>query len=309
MPLRHLGLAALPLLALAACQADESGSDRTQVGSPSATATNGDVGTAGVEQRLVAQPPRAPSILDDLRLSDDEERFVYETWQTIAQRCMAQAGFDYFIAPFETVNAAPRLPATIDEVRAHGYSPIEPELPPAAREVVSQVESDTQYRAAFVGDEDDPTDGCRDAALLVTDPVDGEYQQLDATVERAKIEVIASLESLPEYVALDESWARCMTEQGYFLSKPADALTKFVGVQLTQEQVDTRLADLNCQAAVAYEQTLGLLELDASERWIAENQGVVDAVKSAKAGYVDRLLEHVQINGLGVLRVSGLDGG
>lgn len=305
MPLRHLArLAALPLLALAACEADEAGSDWAEVGGPPETATTTNVGTAGAEQGLAAQPPRAPSILDDLRLSDDEERFVYETWQTIAQRCMAQAGFDYFIAPFETVNAAPRLPATIDEVRTHGYSPIEPDLPPPAREVVAQVESDTQYRAAFVGDEDDPTDGCRDAALLVTDPVDGEYQRLDATVESAKIEVIASLESLSEYVALDESWARCMEEQGYVLAKPADALSKFVGVQLTQEQVDTRLADLNCQAAVAYEQTLGLLELGASERWIAENQGVVDAIEAAKARYIDRLLEHVHINGLGVERPS-----
>ena len=102
MPLRHLArLAALPLLALAACEADEAGSDWAEVGGPPETATTTNVGTAGAEQGLAAQPPRAPSILDDLRLSDDEERFVYETWQTIAQRCMAQAGFDFLTVDVE----------------------------------------------------------------------------------------------------------------------------------------------------------------------------------------------------------------
>lgn len=233
-----------------------------------------------------------PSALDALRLSPDQNRFVYETWQTIAKNCMEARGFDYYVAPFETVDARPRLPRTADEIIVHGYNPIEDALPPAALETMAAVEGDPSYRRAYVGDELDLSDGCRDMALLVTDPPDGEYQRLDAIVEQAKIDALIEVESLPQYAELNLRWADCMSEHGHHFDKPGDALSEHVGTPVDQEQVETRVDDLNCQARTSYEQTLGQLEAEVSRDWINDNQDILAALTDEKQQYLEELSDY-----------------
>jgi hypothetical protein len=251
------------------------------------------------------QAPPQPSPLDALRLSPGENRFVYDAWQALAKQCMEAKGFSYYVAAFEVVDARPRLSRTMDEVEANGYNPISEPLPAEALETVAAVEGDPAYRRAYVGDEQDLTDGCRDRALLVTDPADGEYQQLDTIIENAKIEALLEVESTPEYKALNTRWSDCMSALGYDFGEPGDALSRFVGTAVDQQQIDARIADLNCQAEIRYVGLLDLLEAEASSRWIDNNQDVVGAIAGAKKRYLAELAEYTESAGLAVQLTDG----
>src|SRR4051794_869222 len=164
-----------------------------------------DSGAAPVS--IPVQPPRDPSPIVRLRLSEDDKRLVYETWQLGMSACMAQMGFDFVPVEYDLVNPEIAAPTSGPEVALYGY-----DLPPGSDAIVvtsndDQVRTNDAYRSAFLGDDPDQAGGCRAVAYDRSYDETSEFALLDRQVGEAMIDISIAVEADPTKLALDATWS------------------------------------------------------------------------------------------------------
>ncbi|MGL4339061.1 MAG: hypothetical protein ACRCSP_01360 [Rhodoglobus sp.] len=238
--------------------------------------------------------------------------------------CMADQGFDYIPAPQANgsviidMNDAER--ETKKWVSEHGYdittgATIEPTEEPITDPNQSYVESlsateQSSYYEALYGVQ--PTEeevssgdyeynwetaGCSGAARHEAQGPqafeDKKYQPLfekmNALYEKAQKD--------PAIVALDSTWASCMTEAGYSsFDKKQDAMDSVMEksnalyenpeqqldekklAELQKEEIMIALADFDCSKKINYKNTTLKVQFDLEKQFIADNKAELDAM-------------------------------
>jgi len=240
------------------------------------------------EQIIATQPPRPSSPLSEYRLSDEQREFVYETWQLGMQSCMAAQGYDFIPASYDDAKASDSVAMATDSagVTLYGYG-----LPPGSDVLVrtpndERAESEPAYRAALIGNEDDNSDGCRDVAYAHAFDESGLFSKLDHQVGQAGVDISVGVETTTEFQNLESSWSACMNAAGFQFRSPREPLSEYAGGGIDAGEVATRVADLNCQAAVEYEATIGELENAAELSWMEANQELLVQLSAAREQYL-----------------------
>lgn len=242
-----------------------------------------------VPDNVPEQAPRVPSPLAAYRLSEDQNALVYETWQLGMRACMTTQGFDFVVTRYADVSETVRPPTTASDVARYGY-----DLPPGSHVMFrttndQQVEDDSSYRRAFLGDDvDDSTGGCRGSAYVETFEA-GHFHTLDKMIEGAMVDASIIAYASDQYKALTLEWSDCMTHAGFDYRAPDEPASRFVGQAISAEEVATRIADLSCQAEVSFERRVSEMENSAALDWIAENQQLLEDAEAARRELVDHI--------------------
>lgn len=245
---------------------------------------------AGATQLVIpTQAPVPPSPISQFRLSAEQDKFVYETWQLGMQRCMAKVGFDYVPISYDVVHTDVTTPSAEDSVTRYGY-----DLPPGADAIVisvndKQVQANDAYRRAFLGDDPDRPGGCRESTFQAVYDPSGAFATLDQQVASAIVDISVAVESDPAMLALNAAWSTCMQQRGFAYDDPSDPLSEFAGGGLQSDEVATRVADLVCQAEVSYLQTVGQLQNMATTRWMDDHSQLVEDLATARDSYIRSL--------------------
>jgi hypothetical protein len=86
------------------------------------------------------------------------------------------------------------------------------------------------------------------------------------------------------------AWSACMADAGYDYSTPDEARAIFEQKpRLTDEELATRLTDLDCDLEVGLTRARSAYEESAARRWIADNEPLIADLVEQKAEYYDTL--------------------
>lgn len=241
-------------------------------------------------------PP--PSPLDQIRLSDDDQERIYETWQIGMSQCIADLGFDMVTVPY-SATASSRMEVTTpidpDVIAQYGYDqPPDPnELPPMGPNE-HRAENDPAFRAALIGDSSDPSDGCRGIWSDRTYDENSELAQLSTQLGQVQADLLIELENSTIMLDLDNAWSECMARNGLHFETPVDAEGRYVSnypPEVTPEEVLTRQADIACQIETGYVQKSYQWVHDRVTQWLDENAQIVDHYLKLKNEHLRHLVD------------------
>jgi len=143
-----------------------------------------------------------PSPLDELRLSDDDKRRLYETWPAAMAACMSEQGYDMEIASSDATAGSRMLVRTpIDTVvvAEYGYHlPPEAALPDVVGANERRAQEDPAFMAALFGSDESSTDGCRGEQFDRVYDEDGDFWRLDLQIGNAQVELSIALDASQE---------------------------------------------------------------------------------------------------------------
>lgn len=267
-------------------RAGETASNTTNGLRTTDTSSSTSVGPQRDFESVPRQRSRQPAPLDRYRLTAEQQKFVYDSWQSAMRACMAERGFEFEITDLSSIPERPGTPTEPADIRKYGY-----DVPPGAAKPVrssndERVASDPAFRQAFIGREDDDTDGCRDVASAAVYGRQHRFIALDNQIQQAMIEASQKETASDAQASLDRRWSACMSRAGYTFSSPTKALERFVGNANSAEEVSTRFADLRCQAEVDYDYTVSVLENDAQTAWMEKNMQLLRDVEGARSKYL-----------------------
>lgn len=277
------GLALLMLIALATgCSSGQSTApasvDDSSPGSGGAPLVPSDV-TA-----IPTQPAAEPNPLSAFRLTDEDKDFVYETWQLGMQSCMGDLGFQYDPVNPDDLPADPTIASDSEDVALYGY-----DFPPGSDEMFQtanddRIADDPAYKSAFLGP--DGSSGCRGNAQTRAFGEGGDFGNIDSIIAEAygaALEQAGASDALP---ALNQKWAACMAKDGHSFDTPGAALAEYNGGATTPLEINTRVADLACQAETTYELTFSQIVNDYAKKWMDANPGSLQQWTTAKDAYL-----------------------
>jgi len=236
------------------------------------------------------------SSLDQLRLSDQDQELIYETWQELMADCMEQRGFDMVVMPYAATagsRLAINVPVLEADIAAFGYhllpaASTQPDLPNERR-----MQVDIPFRDALTGGSDeDNADGCIDISRRETYDDDGEFTQLDQQLGQAQADLETRILESEEMNNLDARWAACMRSAGYEYANPSEPLNRFaVATSVTPLEVETRRRDVACQLDLDYVQSKHQLLEALVTSWIDDHAQEIDHYNSLKTDYMRNITE------------------
>lgn len=207
----------------------------------------------------------------DFSLSSDLNARLFNVSQTAIANCMHTRGFpDYQPITFpdnanfqDLVNPLDRRYATI-----MGYH----ELPAEPNDPNSY--TDDTY-AALNG----PA-GCGDTAFADTYDRISDYTTINDRLRNGLASVIAGFPESQPGSDVTSQWAACMADSGYPFTSPSEARNAFAGrPTISTREIETRLADLDCDLAVGYTQQQHDWEQTQIDIWRDSEQATIaDAV-------------------------------
>ncbi len=257
------------------------------------TSVNGD--TVLSDRDVINAFTEPASSLDQLRLSDQDQELIYETWQESMAVCMEQRGFDMVVMPY-SATAGSRLAISVAvleaDIAAFGYHRLpeasaQPDLPNERR-----MQVDIPFRDALTGGSDeDNAVGCIEISRRETYD-DGEFTQLDQQLGLAQVDLETRVLESAEMKNLDARWAACMQSSGYAYANPSEPLNRFaVATSVTSLEVETRRRDVSCQLDLDYVQSRHQLLETLVTSWIDDHAQEIDHYTNVKADYLRNIVE------------------
>ncbi|MBU3689555.1 MAG: hypothetical protein FGM29_08375 [Actinobacteria bacterium] len=239
-------------------------------------------------------PVKSP--LDELRLSDDDERRLYETWQAAMATCMREKGFEMEVVSYDATagtRSVIRTPIEPSAVEQYGYH-----LPPEAAQPdpmganERRAQHDPAFMEALFGTDGSSRDGCRGEQFDRVYNEGGDFWQLDQQIGNAQVELSIALDASTRVQQLDTAWSACMSERGFDYEAPDRPASLFAGKpSVTPTEIATRQADIACQLETRYvETTSGWLAGDV-QAWLDANAQTVNDYLSLKDDYLRNLAE------------------
>lgn len=268
--------------------------------SPSVPETEGTVGSTpsggdpGGDAWRALIPVKSP--LDDLRLSDEDERRLYETWQAAMATCMREKGFEMEVVSYDATagtRSVIRTPIEPSAVEQYGYHlPPEEAQPDPMGANERRAQQDSAFMEALFGADESPHDGCRGEQFDRVYDEGGNFWQLDQQIGNAQVELSIALDASPKVQQLDAAWSACMSERGFDYEAPDRPASLFAGESsVTPAEIATRQADIACQLETRYvEMTSGWLADDV-QVWLNGNAQTINEYLSLKDDYLRNLAE------------------
>lgn len=292
-------MAAAIVLVLSSCAANDSPGEQPpdELATPSTVAPRteaeavGDPGQAPVVDQVdigeIPQLPTRPaSPIEMYRLQPREAEYVYSIRQQAMQSCMNEQGFEFTPATLSEVESDPVLAIEPDDVVRYGYGIVPGTETAFASPNVAQMNENDQYRRALIGDEDDPLDGCVGFAETTVSDRGDEYYRLDNLLLEAELESIAEGQASTDWLDLAAEWSRCMNEQGYSYSDPFQPIGELVGAPVTERTVDTRIADIRCQAETQWVARSAEIEYARVTDWLEQNPQLLEDIGRARTEFI-----------------------
>lgn len=250
----------------------------------------------GRDHDVIAAFTEPPSSLDELRLSDQDQELIYETWQESMADCMKQRGFDMVVMPYAATagsRLAINVPVLEDDIAAFGYHVLpaastRPDLPNERR-----MQVDAPFRDALTGgsDEDDSS-GCIDTSRSETYDDTGEFTLLDQQLGLAQVELETQTLESKEISSLNARWAACMQSDGLEYATPSEPLNVFaVAASVTPLEIETRRRDVACQTELDYVQSKHQFLETLVTSWIDDHAHEIERYKGAKKDYLRHIVE------------------
>ena len=244
---------------------------------------------------VIAAFTEPPSSLDELRLSDQDQELIYETWQESMADCMKQRGFDMVVMPYAATagsRLAINVPVLEDDIAAFGYHVLpaastQPDLPNERR-----MQVDAPFRDALTGGSDEDASGCIDISRSETYEDTGEFTLLDQQLGLAQVELETQTLESEEMSSLNARWAACMQSNGLEYATPSEPLNVFaVATIVTPLEIETRRRDVACQLELDYVQSKHrLLEMLVTS-WIDDHAQEIEHYKGLKTDYMRHIVE------------------
>lgn len=292
--IRRLGPALfLAIVLIAGCSAGPSSQSETSSQSDdAASAPDNAAGSRPSPPPSAASPgltitPQAPPVanpLDSFRLTDEEKDLIYETWQLGIAKCMRDAGFEYVPVQADDFPPEPSLATEPDLVLRYGYGIPSSDGPAPGASNDKQIEENAAFRVALIGE--DGESGCRSSEQRRAFGDDTEFGPVDGQIAEGVASVLNEVMASDAYANLNDEWSDCMRNQGYSYPSPGDAIGPFADPEVSPGEVETRVADLNCQAAVDYDFGVSEIMAQISQAWIDANIGLTTAWTSARDSYL-----------------------
>lgn len=163
----------------------------TSTGQPTSPADVTATNAVDPSNAVIAQPAAPPSILQTVRLSDDDWALVYETAQVGTAACMSDIGYDYEWPTYEELNPdGPNMAVTESDARQYGYRrlPSSADTPPLSPADL-RAQGDESYRRALTGEPEQPDDGCNGIAHTRAYDDQGIYAELNQLIEPSSTRV------------------------------------------------------------------------------------------------------------------------
>jgi hypothetical protein len=199
---------------------------------------------------------------------------MYEAWQRHIIECMKGAGFDYDPVEFSPSSYGLDYISPLDRAVAEqlGYHQPSDGVPPQP--------SGQQVEAT------DALTDCANAAMSetfgrvsdFTEGVDAALASFDAAIDRWA--------STTDARTTTNAWSACMSERGYDYVDPDEPRRKYgEAATLTDVEVATRLADIDCDIQVRLTETRKAWEEAAADAWIGDHSTQVAALTDQKREY------------------------
>lgn len=265
----------------------------------SSTTTSSTPSEALTDEQLIDAFTPTTHDLDAVRLSDEVNGFVYETWQTAMRDCMRDRGFDDFVTIDYSATAGARIairtPVTPSEVDEYGYhQPPRYDTPDPYGPNEQRADAEPEYFAALIGDTEDtyPRSGCRDQMFELVYDESGEFRRLDQQLGNEAIQIVIAFGDSDRLADINEQWSECMSRAGYDYTDPSRPGSRFAGeAEVSSEEIATRRADIACQLELSYVATTTGWVAEEINAWVADNPETIDRYATLKLEYLDRITQ------------------
>jgi hypothetical protein len=228
----------------------------------------------------------------------------YDLWQEAIRVCMMDQGHAY--TPIEYVDFDEQVPALNplnEEIALRvGYGD-----PPLAGPVDLNLS-----RSPGFGDALFQNPNCVEKARLFVfgAPASAEMAASQAALIDQVDGVVIEFETTNEYAAGLDRWARCMEAAGYEYRSPAEARREFGGPNVDDGEVDTRLADLDCDKRVGLTESRSRFQQAALQTWKTERAlelAQLSALREAAERELGDLAGMLRLDGVGALPAADSD--
>mgnify|MGYP003117357436 CR=1 FL=1 len=203
---------------------------------------------------------------------DEMSAVAYNAWQRRISACMSDRGFTraprvYFDEKrtefFRAVN-----PLNESVAQLFGYHA--PDLPPPPVTADDDEES-LEYLEALDGTDTDQSTGCgavtKPAVYDLVEPVAADAQALLNDLD-ARIDGYWSSDLARSTLA---EWTSCMNTQGFSAESPEELAVRFAGAdEVSTEELQVRLTDLDCDREVGLTQQRSTWESDRVDEWASD---------------------------------------
>lgn len=224
-------------------------------------------------------------------------RLVEHASDVLIQRCMAEAGFDYQVAPPREApqDAAAMLidqalgVTTVADAQRYGYVPplvaldadddgradLNSSSEPAFLDALFGTDRGSPESNAVVDDDTgrqvgslEIRDGCTGSAddqLFGSSEDRASFYSLDLTLQNLAVEAVVKTQSSSPIQSATADWSRCMANAGYDFSTPQDPLeVEWAEPRPSEDEVRTALADVQCKEQAGLISTYRTLLNDAA---------------------------------------------
>jgi hypothetical protein len=217
--------------------------------------------------------------LDSMEFSLDRRTNarIYDVWQAAIASCMHDRGLDYEPVPYpengsyeDQVNPLDRAYATVMGYHPLPAAPVDPNI-------------STEATATAAGD-------CSNAVYPSTFGRLGNYSA-DADQLRSDLaNTVTGFEADDASHAVTQAWAHCMGNAGYTYRSRKDPIAHYQeAVTITENEIATRLVDLDCDIEVGYTQAQHDWEAPRVAEWETSNREAIQTAIAERTELLDRL--------------------
>lgn len=219
----------------------------------------------------------------DFSLSPDTNARLYNVWQAAIADCMHTSGFpDYQPVTFPANGNFQDLVNPLDRRYASvmGYH----ELP--AEPIDANTYTDDTFTAL------NGPDGCGNASFAATFGRISDYTVINDQLRSGIASAIAGFRDSEIGSTVTSQWAACMADKGQLFTSRSDAFDAYADKQtISAPEIETRLADLDCDLTVGYTQQQHDWEQAQIDTWRAAQQDTIANALTEKRLAEQRLTE------------------
>ena len=247
------------------------------------TMANGDNEGPWTPPTVAPSPPELPLVghhawrhLLPFYYSPSDNQRMYAVYQQHIADCMDDGGFSYTPQSISGVDGLDLVsPLDRNAAEALGYH---------------QPSDGLDTRVPGSAAELDYLNSCANAAMDETFGATEKFSTAVQTAVQPFDEVVNGWSDTEEGRATLAEWSACMADAGYDYARPEEARAIFEQKpRLTDEELATRLTDLDCDLEVGLTHARSIYEESAARRWIADNEPVIADLIEQKADYYDTL--------------------
>lgn len=249
---------------------------------------------SGGASRFEELPPIDRQVLARLGLDygDDLVEIEYSVRRALMTDCMAQRGFEFDrgLSPesVDPVGHRPWHPLDREYAELYGYQAA-PRVPSPMND---RANADPAFSEALFGSDSAP--GCFELVARYVEEATGAVT-LAEDISRLRNDPLTRMSgwvTTDAYQRLVAEWSGCMAELGYSFGSPDDALRiSSEGGSPSNDEVATRLADIDCDVEVGFTAARSEYEFQVATQWADENAEAVGEMRTRIGVVSERLVE------------------